>query len=161
MISASPSLGPSTTGQGNLINAPVVARERGLNITEQSNTAATEYPSIISATIETSESKITVAGTSLRNEPHIVKIDDYWLDIVPTTPYMLFVDNQDQPGSIGAVGTIAGAHNINISFMEVGRLSLRDRAMMVIGLDDPVPPDVMAEIQELGHIHNVRLAHLG
>jgi len=45
--------------------------------------------------------------------------------------------------------------------MEVGRLSLRDRAMMVIGLDDPVPPDVMAEIQELGHIHNVRLAHLG
>ena len=154
-------MGPITTGQVNLINAPVLARERGLNITEQSNTAATEYPSIISATIETSESKITVAGTSLRNEPHIVKIDDYWLDIVPTTPYMLFVDNQDQPGSIGAVGTIAGAHNINISFMEVGRLSLRDRAMMVIGLDDPVPPDVMAEIQELGHIHNVRLAHLG
>ena len=74
---------------------------------------------------------------------------------------MLFVDNQDQPGSIGAVGMIAGRHNINISFMEVGRLALRGRAMMVIGLDDPVPSAVMEEIQALGHIHNVRLAHLG
>jgi D-3-phosphoglycerate dehydrogenase len=145
----------------NLINAPVLARDRGLDITEQHNTSAPEYSSIVSATIETSEGKITLAGTSLRNEPHIVKIDDYWLDIVPTTPYMLFVDNQDQPGSIGAVGTIAGHHNINISFMEVGRLKMRGRAMMVIGLDDPVPPDVMEEIKALGHIFNVRLAYLG
>ena len=154
-------LEPITTGQVNLINAPVLARERGLNITEQHNTSAREYSSMISATIETSEGKITLAGTSLRNEPHIVKIDDYWLDIVPTTPYLLFVDNQDQPGSIGAVGMIAGRHNINISFMEVGRLALRGRAMMVIGLDDPMPPEVMEEIQALDQIYNVKLAHLG
>ena len=154
-------LAPITTGQVNLINAPVLARERGLNITEQHNTSAPEYSSIISATIETSEGKISVAGTSLRNEPHIVKIDDYWLDIVPSTPYLLFVDNQDQPGSIGAVGMIAGRHNINISFMEVGRLALRGRAMMVIGLDDPVPPEVMEEFQNLDQIDKVKLAHLG
>ncbi|NQW22334.1 MAG: phosphoglycerate dehydrogenase [SAR202 cluster bacterium] len=154
-------LQPITTERVNLINAPVLARERGLNITEQHNTSAQEYSSIVSATVETSEGKITLAGTSMRNEPHIVKINDYWLDIVPTTPYLLFVENEDQPGSIGAVGTIAGKHNINISFMEVGRLSLRGQAMMVIGLDDPVPPEVMAEFQNLGHIDNVRLAHLG
>ena len=154
-------LEPITTGQVNLINATVLARERGLNITEQHNTSAQEYSSIVSATIETSKGKITLAGTSLRNEPHIVKINDYWLDIVPTAPYMLFVDNRDQPGSIGAVGTIAGRHNINISFMEVGRLSLRGRAMMVIGLDDPMPPEVIEEIQNLDQIDNVKLAHLG
>ncbi len=154
-------LEPVNTEQVNLINAPVLARERGLSITEQHNTSAQEYANIVSATVETSEGKITLAGTSMRNEPHIVKINDYWLDIVPTTPYMLFVDNQDQPGSIGAVGTIAGNHNININFMEVGRLNLRGRAMMVIGLDDPVPPEVMSEIRDLGHIYNVRLAHLG
>lgn len=154
-------LQPITTERVNLINAPVLARERGLNITEQHNTSAQEYSSIVSATVETSEGKITLAGTSMRNEPHIVKINDYWLDIVPTTPYLLFVENEDQPGSIGAVGTIAGKYNINISFMEVGRLNLRGQAMMVIGLDDPVPPEVMAEFQNLGHIDNVRLAHLG
>ena len=73
---------------------------------------------------------------------------------------MLFVDNRDQPGSIGAVGTIAGRHNINISFMEVGRLSLRGQAMMVLGLDDPVPSHVMEEIRALPHISDARLVKL-
>ncbi len=153
-------LSPVSTVNVNLINAPVLARERGLSITEQRNTVSREYASIISATLETTEGNLTLAGTSMRNEPHIVKINDYWLDIVPNAPYLLFVDNQDQPGSIGAVGTIAGRHNINISFMEVGRLRLRGRAMMVIGLDDPVPPPVMAEIMDLSHIYNARLATL-
>jgi D-3-phosphoglycerate dehydrogenase len=153
-------LAPVSTVQVNLINAPGLARERGLSITEQRNTVSREYTSIVSATLETTEGNITLAGTSMRGEPHIVKVNDYWLDIVPNTPYLLFVDNQDQPGSIGAVGTIAGHHNINISFMEVGRLKLRGRAMMVIGVDDPVPPDVLAEIQSLSHIYNVRLANL-
>ena len=78
----------------------------------------------------------------------------------PCVPYLLFVDNQDQPGSIGAVGTIAGRHNINISFMEVGRLQLRGRAMMILGLDDPVAPHVMEEITALSHIYNARLVAL-
>ena len=153
-------LAPVSTGQVNLINAPVLARERGLNITEQHNRVSQEYTSIVSATLETTEGKLTLAGTSMRDEPHIVKIDEYWLDIVPTAAYLLFVDNQDQPGSIGAVGTIAGHHNINISFMEVGRLKMRGRAMMVIGADDPVPQNVLEEIQSLSHIHKVRLAKL-
>ena len=79
---------------------------------------------------------------------------------VPTVPYLLFIDNPDQPGSIGAVGTVAGRNNINISFMEVGRLSPRGRAMMVIGLDDPVPPEVLAEINALPQIHDARLVKL-
>jgi D-3-phosphoglycerate dehydrogenase len=70
------------------------------------------------------------------------------------------VDNQDQPGTIGAVGTIAGRHNINISFMEVGRLTLRGMAMMVLGLDDPVPPAVLGKIKALPQINNARLVKL-
>lgn len=153
-------LGPVTTGQVNLINASRLAQERGLNVTEQHNAVAQEYGSLISATLETTGGSLTLAGTSMRNEPHIVKFNEYWLDIVPNVPYMLFVDNQDQPGSIGAVGTVAGKHNINISFMEVGRLNLRGRAMMVLGLDDPVPPNVLAEINALSHIYNARLVTL-
>ena len=153
-------LGPVTTGQVNLINASRLAQERGLNVTEQQNAVAQEYSSLISATLETTEGSITLTGTSMRNEPHIVKFNEYWLDIVPNVPYLLFVDNQDQPGSIGAVGTVAGRHNINISFMEVGRLNLRGRAMMVLGLDDEVPPEVMDEINALSHIYNARLVKL-
>ncbi len=153
-------LGPVTTGQVNLINASRLAQERGLNVIEKKNAVAQEYSSLISATLETTEGSVTLTGTSMRNEPHIVRFNEYWMDIVPNVPYLLFVDNQDQPGSIGAVGTLAGRHNINISFMEVGRLNLRGRAMMVLGLDDPVPPHVMDEINSLPHIYNARLVKL-
>jgi len=96
----------------------------------------------------------------MRDEAHVVKVNDYWLDITPSTPYLLFVDNQDQPGLIGAVGTLAGRHNINISSMDVGRLNPRGMAMMVIGLDDPVPPPVLEEIKALPQIINARLVTL-
>ena len=111
-------------------------------------------------TLKTTKDDVTLAGTSLRDEPHLVKVNDYWLDVNPSTPYLLFVDNQDQPGSIGAVGMVAGQHNINISFMEVGRLKLRGRAMMVLGLDDPVPQSVLNEIIALSHIHDARLVKM-
>jgi D-3-phosphoglycerate dehydrogenase len=153
-------LGPVTTGQVNLINASRLAQERGLNVTEQQNLVAREYSSLISATVDTTEGNITLSGTSMRNEAHLVRVNDYWLDIAPSTPYLLFIDNQDQPGSIGAVGTVAGRHNINISFMEVGRLNLRGRAMMILGLDDPVPPSVLEEIKALPQIYNAQLVSL-
>ena len=131
-------LGSVSSEQVNLINAPLLAQRRGLNVTEWRNSAAQEYASLLTATLETTDGGITLAGTSMRDEAHIVKVNDYWVDITASVPYLLFVDNEDQPGSIGAVGMVTGRHNINISFMEVGRLSLRGRAMMVLGLDDPV-----------------------
>ena len=153
-------LTPITSEQVNLINAPVLAQQRGLRVTEHKYSEAPEYTSLLTVTLTTSSGDFTLAGTSLRNGPHIVKVNDYWVDMAPTSPYMLFVDNRDQPGSIGAVGTIAGRHNINISFMEVGRLSLRGQAMMVLGLDDPVPAHVMEEIRALPHIQDARLVEL-
>jgi D-3-phosphoglycerate dehydrogenase len=153
-------LTPVTSEHVNLINAPLLAQQRGLSITEQKNSDTSEYANLITVTLKTTSGDITLAGTSLRDQPHIVKFNDYWLDIEPSVPYLLFVDNLDQPGSIGAVGTVAGQHNINISFMKVGRLSPRGRAMMVLGLDDPVPPQVLKEIQSLSHIHSARLVQL-
>ena len=153
-------LGTVSSEQVNLINAPLLAQRRGLNVTEQRNPAAQEYASLLTATLDTTEGGITLAGTSMRDEAHIVKVNDYWVDITPSVPYLLFVDNEDQPGSIGAVGTVTGQHNINISFMEVGRLSHRGRAMMVLGLDDPVPLPVLEEIKALPQIHNARLVRL-
>ena len=153
-------LSPTSSETVNLINAPMLAKQRGLNITEQKNTASQEYSSLITATLSTTGENITVSGTSLREEPHLVKVNDYWLDVIPSVPYLLFVDNPDHPGSIGAVGTVAGQNNINISFMEVGRLSPRGKAMMVLGLDDPIPQDVLAQINNLPQINDARLVKL-
>lgn len=153
-------LAPVSSEQVNLINAPSLAQKRGLKVTEQKNEVPQEYANLITITLTTATGGITLAGTSMRNEVHIVKVNDFWLDIAPSVPYLLFVDNDDQPGSIGAVGTIAGRHNINISFMEVGRISLRGRAMMVVGLDDPMPPHVLEEIRSMPNISNARLVTL-
>ena len=141
----------------NIINAPVLAQQRGLQITEQTSSDGREYASLISATLHTTGDDITIAGTSLRDEPHLVRVNDYWMDVAPSTPYLLFVDNQDQPGTIGAVGTVAGRRNINISFMEVGRIAPRGQAMMVLGVDDPISAEALAEIMALPQIDNARV----
>ena len=151
------------SGEGvNMINAPVLAQQRGLQVTEQTSADSREYGSLISATLHTQVrgsggDDLTIAGTSLRDEPHLVRVNDYWMDVAPSAPYMLFVDNQDQPGIIGAVGTTAGRHNINISFMEVGRIAPRGQAMMVVGLDDPLPDEVLAEIKALPQVDDARV----
>lgn len=141
----------------NMINAPVLAQQRGLQITEQTASDSREYTSMITATLHTTGADLTIAGTSLRNEPHLVRVNDYWMDVAPSTPYLLFVDSRDEPGTIGAVGTVAGRSNINISFMEVGRITPRGEAMMVVGLDDPATEAVLAEIRALPQIANARV----
>ena len=141
----------------NVINAPVLAQQRGLQITEQTSADSREYASLITATLHTTGDDITIAGASLRDEPHLVRVNDYWMDVAPSAPYLLFVDNQDQPGIIGAVGTTAGRHNINISFMEVGRIAPRGQAMMVVGSDDPISEAVLAEVKALPQVDNARV----
>ncbi len=147
----------TTNEQVNAINAPLIASARGLDLSEQKQRTENEYTSLITAVLNTSEGQITLSGTSSRNEVHLVRFNEYWLDIVLTGPYLLFVDNDDRPGSIGAVGTVAGRHNVNINFMEVGRVDLRGRAMMVLGIDDYVPSAMLEEMRNLQQIHSVRL----
>ena len=153
-------LAPVSSERVNLINAPLLAQERGLKVTETKSVVAEEYGNLITVTLDTTSGGFTLAGTSMRNEVHIVRINDYWLDMAPSVPYLLFVEQQDRPGSVGAVGTICGKNDINISFMQVGRMSPRGGAMMVIGLDDPMPPSVLEEIRAMGFIDSARLVRL-
>ena len=144
----------------NPINAPIMAQQRGLKVTEQKNEDAREYGNLITVTLNTTTGQTTLAGTSMRNQVHIVRVNDYWLDMVLSVPYLLFIEHQDEPGSIGAVGTITGQNDINISFMEVGRLSPRGRATMILGLDDAVPSQVLEEIRAMPHIDTARVIRL-
>ena len=153
-------IAPVSSERVNLINAALMAQRRGLDVTEQKSAGAREYGSLLAVTLKTTAGDTTLAGTSLRDEVHVVRVNEYWLDMVPSVPYLLFIEHEDQPGSIGTVGTITGRNDINISFMEVGRLSPRGRAMMVLGLDDPVPAGVLEEIRAIGHITTARVVRL-
>ena len=150
-----------TDARVNQINAPLIAQRHGWKVSENKDSDHRHHGSLLSITLNTTVGGLTLAGTSLRDEVHLVSVDEYWLDITLTgVHYLLFVEQQDKPGSIGAVGAIAGQNDINISFMQVGRLSPRGRAMMIIGVDDPVPPHVLDQIRDLEQIDTARLVHL-
>ena len=153
-------LSPVSEERVTLINAGVIAAQRGLRILEEKDTTPGAFPSIITLEIRTQQGSISLGGTRFQNETHILRANDYSLDVVPASSYLLFVDHQDRPGMIGALGTLTGNHDINIAFMAVGRQAPRGQAMMVVGLDDPVPDPVMAEIRAIPHITSAKLVKL-
>lgn len=128
------------------VNAPLIARERGLRITERSYPDAENYAGLLLIKVHTTDEERVFAGTVLRHEAHIIQVDGYWVDFVPSGP-LLFTYHSDRPGLIGRVGTILGAADVNISGMYVGRLAPREQAMMVLTLDEPVTAEVLAQIR--------------
>ena len=101
-----------------------------------------------------------MAATVLRGEPHIVRVNDYWVDIVPSGGYFLFSDHLDRPGIIGAVGNITGTANININSMNVSRLKPRGQALMVLALDEPLSEKVLKQIKAVPDIADAKLVKL-
>jgi D-3-phosphoglycerate dehydrogenase len=128
------------------VNAPLLARERGLKYSEHSTSDAESYAGLLILRAVTAEGAHEFAGTVLRDEPHVVQADGYWVDFMPTGP-LLLTYHRDRPGMIGRVGTILGAGDVNISGMYVGRLAPRERAMMVLTLDDVPTADLLAQIE--------------
>ncbi len=153
-------LGPVTEERLNLVNAGVIAAQRGLRVVEEKDPAPVEYASLITLELRTTEGATTIGGTLLRHDTHIVRVNDSWLDLVPSGPYLLFIEHQDRPGMIGALGTITGNHDINIGFMDVGRQAPRGKAVMVVGLDDPLPDNVLEEILAILHIDSAKVVKL-
>jgi len=144
----------------NLVNANIVAARRGLTVVEQKETTCENYASLITIEAVTTSGTTTVATTVMRGETHVVRINDYWIDIVPNKGHFLISDHRDCPGLIGAVGKIAGDANINISSMHVGRLEPRGQALMIITLDEPLPEEQQQQILSLPDVNSVKLVKL-
>jgi len=144
----------------NIVNANIIAQQRGLKVTEHKDSNCENYGNLITLEVTTSTGIITVAGTLMRGEPHIVRVNSYWIDVVPRGGYFLFSDHRDLPGLIGAVGTILGNSDINISSMQLGRLEPRGRALLVLELDQPVDEEILLKLQALPEIYSMKLVKL-
>ncbi|MPZ13161.1 MAG: phosphoglycerate dehydrogenase [Chloroflexi bacterium] len=143
-----------------LVNATIVARNRGLNITERKSGETENYANLITVRVETDRGRSLVGGTIIAAEPHIVRIDDYWVSVVPTGGYVLLTHHTDQPGMIGRLGTILGENDINISAMQVGRERPRGPALMLSFVDDPIPPKVFKRIREIPGFEYVKAVRI-
>ncbi len=123
----------------NMVNANIIAARRGLNVIEQKDPTCQNYASLITAVVTSSSGTQEIAGTVLRGESHIVRVNKYWIDFMPRKGTFLFVDHKDRPGLIGAVGNITGSVDVNISAMFVARQAARGQALMILDLDERLP----------------------
>ncbi len=110
--------------------------------------------------LTTTGGRTSVSATVAHDGPHIVEINDFWVDVSPGEGYLLLAENLDRPGMIGRLGTFLGEKDINVSFMRVGREQARSRALMVLGLDDAISPETLAEIASIPNIFSARVAQI-
>ncbi|MFZ5864028.1 MAG: phosphoglycerate dehydrogenase [Nitrospirota bacterium] len=153
-------LNPILEASVNYVNAPVVAKERGIELNEIKRSDAGDFSSLVVVELQVGDRTSRIAGTLFhRREPRIVSIDDFSVEVVPEGA-MLAVSNSDQPGVIGTIGTFLGRHQVNIARMQLSRERPGGRAISVIGIDSPVSTATLQELRELPGILSAKQIRL-
>ena len=144
----------------NYVNAPFIARERGIRVTETRSREATDYVNTVFLGVRTASGAHEVAGTVLGNRAmRLIRIDGYRVEAVPEG-YFLMLHNRDVPGVIGAVGTMLGQAGINIGGFELGRDRVGGMALSLVEVDEPVPPAVLDKLKTIAGITAASLLKL-
>jgi D-3-phosphoglycerate dehydrogenase len=145
-------------GQGgvNMVSAPLVARERGIQIAETRMDAQGAYGSYIRLIVVTEHQTRSVAATVFSDgKPRIIQIKGINMEAEPM-PFMLYTVNTDTPGYIGALGTRLGALGVNIATFALGRAEKGGEAIALVGVDDPIGPEVLGEIAALPQVRQAK-----
>lgn len=129
----------------NLVNAHLIARERGLSVEVRTDPDASGYTNLLTVTTQAGSGRKIIAGTVFDGVPRIVRLRDLHVEFVPEG-HILVLAYEDRPGMVGRIGSILGRHNVNIASMHVGRRTRRGRAIVVLLLDDDVSAEVLEEV---------------
>jgi len=144
----------------NYVNAPLVARERGIHVVESKGERASDFASSITVKAKAKKQDLEVEGAIFGSKhPRIVRVDNFYLEAVPEG-YILILHNKDVPGVVGAVGTILGKNGINIAGMELGRSEKGGNAISFTHVDDVVSKKALAELRALPQIVSAELVKL-
>jgi D-3-phosphoglycerate dehydrogenase len=148
-------------GEGvNMVNAPFIAKERGIKITESTTTGSHDFASLLSVVVTTDKIKKRVDATVFgKSDSKIVRIDDYCIEASPTA-FMLVFSNKDTPGVIGQLGTILGEGDVNIAGMQLGRNHPRGDAVSIMNLDSDIPEGTFKKITSHANIIYAKMIKL-
>jgi D-3-phosphoglycerate dehydrogenase len=140
----------------NFVNAPVLAKERGIKIKETKSTEVSEYTSLITAKVSTDTDGLAVSGSLFgQKSPRIVSIRGIDVDVAPNG-CLLLMTNLDRPGVVGQVTMFLGKNNINIANMQVGRTEQGGEALTIISVDTCASADVIKQIGNFSGINKVK-----
>jgi D-3-phosphoglycerate dehydrogenase len=132
----------------NYVNAPLVARERGIEVSEERRAASRDFTSLVEVRARTDAEEVVVAGTVIGREHHPRLVSALGFEVeIELEPLMLFIVNEDRPGMIGRVGTLMGQAGINIANMGVARNQSTALALMVLSTDEAVPAALLEALR--------------
>jgi D-3-phosphoglycerate dehydrogenase len=140
----------------NMVSAPAVAKERGISVSESKQDDSPIYESLMRIVIETEKGRRGFAGSVMAGAPRIVEVKGMDLD-APFSSRMLYVNNQDKPGFIGALGALLAEADVNIATFNLGRVTIGEDAIAMVGVDQDAPQDLLAKIQGLPHVKEARV----
>ncbi len=144
----------------NYVNAPFIARERGISINETRSRESTDFVNTLSVSVKTAAGEHQVAGAVLGNRAmRLIRIDGYTVEAIPEG-YFLMLHNRDVPGVVGAVGTLLGQSGINIAGLELGRDRAGGMALSLVEVDGPVPAAVLDKLKTVPAIISATLLKL-
>ena len=153
-------LSESSEEHVNVVNVRLVAQDRGLVVTEMRTTETQDLAGLVTLEVQNAAGGRILGGSTIRGRPHVVRIDDYsWFDVL-AEGMLLVSEHVEAPGIIGQMGTLLGEAGINISFVQVGRQARGGRGLMVTGIDDAVPPDVLDRVLALASTRSARVVRL-
>lgn len=144
----------------NYVNAPTIARERGIRIVESKASESKGFSNLVTVSINTTKGPSIVAGAIFgQHVIRLVRINDFYLDASPEG-FILMLHNRDVPGVVGAVGTLLGKAKINIARLELGREKIGGMAISLIHVDDSIPDPVLEELRKVPDIVSAQLVRL-
>ena len=140
----------------NMVNAPAVAEERGIGVSETTRSVAGDYQNVVRLRVGLEEGELTVAGTLFSDQhPRVVEINGIAVE-AELGANMLYVTNEDRPGFIGALGTTLGDAGVNIATFHLGRIDRGGEALALIELDEPIPDEVLDAVRDLPHVREAK-----
>jgi D-3-phosphoglycerate dehydrogenase len=139
----------------NMVNAPYLAKERGIAVREIRNEGEADYHTLVAVTVGTEHGEKRVEGTLFGNRaPRLVKIFGIPVE-AELTGQMIYIVNDDQPGFIGSLGTKLGENRINIATFNLGRRQEAGEAVALIAVDDPITTDIAQQLTQLPSVREV------
>jgi len=135
----------------NMVNAPIIARERDIDVAEVKHERDCDYQTLIRLTVATERGERSVAGTLFGgSKPRVVDIKGIAVEAA-LTPHMLYITNEDKPGFIGALGTTLGNAGVNIATFHLGRAAQGQNAISLLELDAPIDAETLEKVRALPH----------